>query len=126
MNIILNIFRMKGAYNDPTRQLHHSLIKSLMPETIYGHESGGIPLSIPTLSYEELKEFHKQYYRPENAIFYSYGDMDLAEIADFIDKNALCRFKTIAKGKRVQISAESLRKTCEKVVVKIPKGLRII
>ena len=39
-----------------------SLIENLLPNTPYAKDSGGNPLNIPELSYEELKAFHKKYY----------------------------------------------------------------
>ena len=55
---------MKGAFSSPESLLFRKLVRSLLPDTIYGHESGGHPDAIPDLTYEGLKAFHKTYYHP--------------------------------------------------------------
>ena len=45
------------------------------------------PENIPDLSYEEFLDFHRTYYHPSNSFIYLYGNMDMTEKLDFIDKN---------------------------------------
>lgn len=67
---------MKGAYSDPD-DLHDDLCRrSLFPDSAYGLDSGGDPLEIPTLSYEEFLEFHRTHYHPANAFIFFWGDDD--------------------------------------------------
>lgn len=84
---------MKGAYSSPDEVLDRELMNSLYPDTTYGFESGGDPEEIPMLSYEEFLEFHRKYYHPSNSYIYLYGNMDMAEKLDFIDKEYLSRFE---------------------------------
>jgi Zn-dependent M16 (insulinase) family peptidase len=37
-----------------------------MPTTTYQYESGGDPEAIPTLTWDELKNFHATHYHPSN------------------------------------------------------------
>lgn len=83
---------MKGAFSSPDDVLLREMLNSLYPDTTYGFESGGDPEVIPELSYEEFKEFHKKYYHPSNSYIYLYGNMDMAEQLDFIDKEYLSQF----------------------------------
>ncbi|NLH90433.1 MAG: peptidase M16 [Treponema sp.] len=77
---------MKGAYSDPD-SLHDHLCKcSLFPDTCYGLDSGGDPLEIPTLSYEEFIAYHKKYYHPSNSFIYFYGDDDPEKRLSFMDE----------------------------------------
>ncbi|MEN6499186.1 MAG: insulinase family protein [Rectinema sp.] len=67
---------MKGAYSDPD-DMHDDLCRrSLYPDTPYGLDSGGDPLEIPALSYEEFLRFHARYYHPANSFIFFYGDDD--------------------------------------------------
>ena len=54
-----------------------------------GKDSGGDPLHIPDLTYEQFSDFHKRYYHPSNAWLYFYGDMDedsrLKKAAEYLD-----------------------------------------
>jgi hypothetical protein len=67
---------MKGAYSDPD-DMHDDLCRrSLFPDTPYGFDSGGDPLEIPSLTYEEFVGFHTTYYHPSNSFIFFYGDDD--------------------------------------------------
>jgi Zn-dependent M16 (insulinase) family peptidase len=48
--------------------------ESVFPDTIYGLDSGGDPLVIPNLTYDEFKSFHRTHYHPSNAYIWFYGD----------------------------------------------------
>ncbi|MCH5274906.1 MAG: insulinase family protein [Lachnospiraceae bacterium] len=84
---------MKGAYSSPDDVFERELMNSLYPDTTYGYESGGAPEAIPELSYEDFLEFHKKYYHPSNSYIYLYGDMDMAEQLDFIDREYLSAYE---------------------------------
>lgn len=45
----------------------------MYPGTNYENASGGDPAFITDLTYEDLLNFHKTYYHPSNAKFYTYG-----------------------------------------------------
>lgn len=78
---------MKGAFSSPDDVLERDIMNSLFPDITYGCESGGDPENIPDLSYEEFLDFHRTYYHPSNSFIYLYGNMDMTEKLDFIDKN---------------------------------------
>jgi presequence protease len=83
---------MKGAMSDPSSQYMMALQTALFETTTYHHNSGGDPAHIPTLSHDELVEFHRRHYHPSNALFVTYGDMPLGEHLARIDELALSRF----------------------------------
>lgn len=84
---------MKGVFSSPEQLLERKIQQSLFPDTAYGYESGGDPVNIPDLSYEEYLEFHKKYYHPSNSYIYLYGDMDMKENLEWIDQNYLSNFE---------------------------------
>ncbi len=84
---------MKGAFSSADDVLSREIQNSLYPETTYGIESGGDPNVIPQLTYEEYLDFHRNYYHPSNSYIYLYGNMDMAEKLDYIDKNYLSNFE---------------------------------
>jgi Zn-dependent M16 (insulinase) family peptidase len=67
---------MKGAYSSPDNRLSEYSLQSLFPDTAYGLDSGGDPKRIPTLTYEQFRDFHRKYYHPSNARIFFYGDDD--------------------------------------------------
>lgn len=86
---------MKGAFSSPDQILYAETQQTLFPDTAYGVESGGDPDVIPNLTYEQFLEFHKRYYHPVNSYIYLYGDMDVRERLEWMDKEYLSRFETI-------------------------------
>ncbi|MBD5460936.1 MAG: insulinase family protein [Lachnospiraceae bacterium] len=84
---------MKGAFSSPDDVVGREMMNSLYPDTTYGFESGGDPQNIPDLTYEQFMDFHKRYYHPSNSYIYLYGNMDMAEKLDFIDREYLSAFE---------------------------------
>lgn len=83
---------MKGVFSSPDEILERAIQQSLFPHTAYGVESGGDPVDIPSLTYEEYLDFHRKYYHPSNSYIYLYGDMDMEEKLNFLDKEYLSQF----------------------------------
>ncbi|MDD2973237.1 MAG: insulinase family protein [Lachnospiraceae bacterium] len=86
---------MKGAFSSPDDVLDREVFNSLFPDTPYGVESGGDPQVIPELSYEEFLDFHRKYYHPSNSYIYLYGDMDMVEKLEFLDREYLDKFENL-------------------------------
>ena len=84
---------MKGAYSSPDDVLSREINMSLFPDTQYGKESGGDPEFIPDLSYEKFKELHSKYYHPSNSYIYLYGDLDMAEMLEYLDREYLSEYE---------------------------------
>jgi presequence protease len=83
---------MKGVMSSPDDVLNDAVLASLFPDTTYAIVSGGDPQVIPQLTYEQYLEFHKRYYHPSNSYIYLYGDMDMAERLDFLDRCYLSEY----------------------------------
>ena len=50
---------------------------------------------IPKLTYEQFLEFHSRYYHPSNSYIYLYGDMDMEEKLEWLDREYLSKFDTL-------------------------------
>ena len=77
---------MKGALSDPEDVLYQELTRQLFPDTAYGHESGGNPRAIPTLTYEAFLDAHARHYALANSYTILYGDLDVDRELAFIDE----------------------------------------
>uniref|UniRef100_A0A8C9XQS6 Pitrilysin metalloproteinase 1 n=1 Tax=Sander lucioperca TaxID=283035 RepID=A0A8C9XQS6_SANLU len=86
---------MKGAFSDNERVYAQHLQNKLFPDHTYSVVSGGEPLAIPDLTWEQLKQFHATHYHPSNARFFTYGDLPLEQHLKQIEEEALSRFKRI-------------------------------
>ena len=83
---------MKGAFSSPDDVLSRYTFVSLFPDTVYKNESGGDPEVIPTLKYEDFLKYHEEYYHPSNSYIYIYGDMDVNERLEYLDREYLSDF----------------------------------
>ncbi len=92
---------MKGAMSSPVSQLWQGISGALFPTTTYHYNSGGEPEAIVDLTYEQLKAFYKTHYHPSNAIFMTFGALDVAELQHKLDVQALARFEKQDKQWRV-------------------------
>ncbi|MCR5357226.1 MAG: insulinase family protein [Lachnospiraceae bacterium] len=86
---------MKGVFSSPDDMLDRAIFNSLFPDNEYSNESGGEPEHIPELSYENFIKFHKEYYHPSNSYVYLYGDMDMAERLEYLDREYLSGYESI-------------------------------
>lgn len=80
---------MKGAYSSPDEVISSQIYRSLFPDNTYSKDSGGNPEYIPKLTYEAYLDFYHKYYHPSNSYIYLYGDMDVVERLEWLDKEYL-------------------------------------
>jgi len=81
--VVLN--EMKGVYSQPDNIMGKVEMESLFPDITYGVDSGGDPKVIPSLTFEQFKEFHADNYHPSNARVYFYGDDPVEERLNLLD-----------------------------------------
>ncbi|XP_030257384.1 presequence protease, mitochondrial [Sparus aurata] len=86
---------MKGAFSDNERVYAQHLQNKLYPDHTYSVVSGGEPLAIPDLTWEQLRQFHATHYHPSNARFFTYGDLPLEQHLQQIEEEALSKFERI-------------------------------
>lgn len=92
---------MKGAFSDSGQVLGQHLMNKLLPGHTYSHVSGGDPLKIPDLTWQQLKEFHAKHYHPSNARFYTYGNLPLRNHLQQINTDYLSNFDAIPPSEMV-------------------------
>lgn len=83
---------MKGVFSSPESLLDRYTKAVMFPDTCYGFESGGDPEEIVKLTYEEYLAFYKKYYHPSNSYIYLYGDMNMAEKLEWLDREYLGKY----------------------------------
>jgi Zn-dependent M16 (insulinase) family peptidase len=80
---------MKGALASADARLWHAMMHLLVPNLTYSHISGGDPEVIPSLTYEELIQFHETYYHPSRCLYFFYGNIPLKKHLDFLFEKVL-------------------------------------
>ena len=93
---------MKGAFSSPDDVVYREILSSLFPDNTYSVESGGDPKVIPELTYEEFLAFHKKYYHPCNSYIYLYGNMDMDERLDYLDREYLSKYDKIEMDSEIK------------------------
>ena len=77
---------MKGAYSDSDSLFFRNIQQNLFQNHSYGVDSGGDPLEISKLSYQEFQDFYQNYYHPSNAWIFFYGDDDPKQRLEIIEE----------------------------------------
>ncbi|MCR4672668.1 MAG: insulinase family protein [Lachnospiraceae bacterium] len=96
---------MKGDFSSPDSLIVRSISDTLFPDTAYGVDSGGDPDHIPELTYDEFLDFHRKYYHPCNSYIYLYGDMDVRENLEYIDREYLSNYERIEVDSEIKSQA---------------------
>lgn len=76
---------MKGVYSSADSLLNRASQRSIFTDNTYGVDSGGDPLVIPDLSFQQFKGFHEKFYHPSNSRIYFAGDDDVYTRLEFMD-----------------------------------------
>lgn len=90
---------MKGVYGENDNILVYKILNTILPDHTYGVVSGGDPLEIPHLTWDDLKKFHRDHYHPSNCRFFSYGNFPLAPSLDYINKEYLSHYDYLNPSK---------------------------
>lgn len=87
---------MKGVVGDPNNrmllQLNRALflapnvLNSADQNRMYAFNAGGDPRHIPELSYDVLRDYHRQFYHTSNALILTYGTFDWVEHLRVMDE----------------------------------------
>ena len=99
---------MKGAYADLGRVSYVEMLRNVFHDTQYENFSGGHPVDITNLSYEEFIDFHKKYYHPSNATFYTFGSLDPLEIQQKLEDWVLNEFDKSEVDNRINIKNRNI------------------
>ncbi len=99
---------MIGNYSNHDSVVGEYCFQSLLPDTIYRHDSGGNPRDIPALTYGQFKDFHERYYHPANGRIVLYGNIPTQEYLTFLHDEVLSRFSS---GTRYHVQTNQPRWT---------------
>ena len=94
---------MKGAMSSPISTLWQAFSSELYPTNTYHYNSGGEPEDIPSLTHQQLVEFHQNHYHPSNAVFMTYGDISAFEHQSQFETLALEQFKNSVPQVHVEL-----------------------
>jgi len=84
---------MKGNYSNFQQVTFSEVVRNMFPESYPSFDSGGDPLEIPQLTYEQFLDFHQKFYNPDNCILYLYGDIPTDVQIDFLNQRFMSRIE---------------------------------
>ncbi|AYE36115.1 peptidase M16 [Borrelia turcica IST7] len=89
--IVLN--EMKGIYSSRNSLINEISTNSLFCEGTYKYDSGGNPVNIIDLTYEEFIEFYNKHYTLENCKIFLFGNIETDKNLNFIEKYIIRPYK---------------------------------
>lgn len=89
---------MCGARSTEDSILQSNITRDLYRGTPYEHDSGGDPLYIVDLTYEQYLERYRKWYSPTNCRLYLFGDIDAPKYLDRLEKLYL---KDCPRGEKI-------------------------
>ncbi|MBR5669092.1 MAG: insulinase family protein, partial [Spirochaetales bacterium] len=113
---------MCGAMSTEDSIVQSNLTRDLYRGTPYEFNSGGDPLSIVDLTYEEYVKRYRKWYSPSNCRLFLFGDFDADEYLDKLEERYL---KNCEKGEKIiPYSEKYLQKDSNytRTVEKCPSG----
>lgn len=84
---------MKGALSSVEETIETGMSRMLYPNSCYRFISGGDPVHIPDLTYQQFLDAHRKFYHPSNAKFFLDGDLPIQRVLELIDRGYLCRYQ---------------------------------
>ena len=76
---------MCGAMAQSARVMRDLVSRALFPGSAYAFNSGGDPAALVQLRLEDLRKYHTSHYTPQNACFYSSGDLEIGFLLERLD-----------------------------------------
>lgn len=84
---------MKGNYSSFFQIAFSQLVGAMYPESYPAFDSGGDPIEIPNLTYQQFLDFHQKFYNPDNCLLFLYGDIPTSQQLDFITEKFISRIQ---------------------------------
>ena len=84
---------MKGVYSSFSSVALHNLISAMYPGSFASYDSGGDPLEITSLTYEQFCDFHQKFYNPDNCLLFLYGNIPTSDQLDFLNERFIPRIE---------------------------------
>jgi zinc protease len=100
------ISELQGYENSPNYRLDRAVMKAAFPNRAYGLPVGGTKADVQNFSLQQVQDYYKKYYTPDNATLVVTGDFDTAETLQTIQQTfgKLPQRQTIASLPQISAS----------------------
>lgn len=76
------ISELQGYENDPGYRLRRAVMKAAFPNRAYGLPVGGTKADVEGLTIEQVRDYYRTYYSPQNAVLAIVGDFETETVLD--------------------------------------------
>ena len=101
---------MRGVASSPDYYLERAINSTLYKGTPYEYESGGDPLDIADLTFDELRDFYIRHYTASNSVIFLYGNIDYEQMLPYISENYLNKYEKTERYSVGEIPGENTLK----------------
>lgn len=98
---------MKGVFSNPMAHIEHNTEKIMVKNSPIAFQSGGLPSQVASLTFEQIRDAHQKYYRPQNALIVLYGDIDYPKVLSQMNSEFLSHFKKDEEFKDPEVTKET-------------------
>lgn len=84
---------MKAPFSTFNQVAFSNHVAAMFPDSYPFYESGGDPLEIPTMTYEEFLAFHQKFYSPDNCLLFLCGNLPTERQIDFFEERFIARLE---------------------------------
>ena len=80
------ISELEGDRNSPSSRLNDAVMRAAFPQHSYGLPIGGTPADVQRFTLEQIQQYYRDRYRPDNAVLIVVGDFETAPTLQFIEQ----------------------------------------
>ena len=80
------VSELQGYDNSPDYRLSQSVMHQAFAQHPYGWPVGGTPADVEGLTLEQVQQYYRQYYGPQNAVLAIAGDFEPSQLTDLVQR----------------------------------------
>ncbi|HIK03370.1 MAG TPA: insulinase family protein [Trichormus sp. M33_DOE_039] len=96
------ISELQGYENSPEYRLNRAILRSVFPNDAYGLPVGGTKADVEKFHVEQVQQYYRQFYHPENAILVIVGDCQAEKTLETVKEI----FGNIPKGQQSIVNSQ--------------------
>ena len=93
------ISELQGYENEPEYRLDRSVMQKVFPNHPYGLPIGGTEADVEKFTIEQIRDYYRRYYTPDNAVLVIAGDFDTPKTLDSVKEiyGKILRLDSVSK-----------------------------
>ncbi|MDJ0734127.1 MAG: pitrilysin family protein [Nostocaceae cyanobacterium] len=127
------ISELQGYENNPDYRLSRAVMKAAFPNHPYGLPVGGTKADVEKFQLQQVKEYYRNYYSPDNAVLVIVGDFDTAktlkDVKEIFGKIPPNQKSRVEKNKHLPLKNQSgslFSASSSKVILREPGGAGLL